>query len=466
MCTVIAITRNYWVSALVMDTGALLCATVAIRQARLRARLSAAARRPALRLAIGMSILATGNIVWDVFDVAGSLTSVQVPLGIMFLIGYVFNVGAILAILPMSRSFAGRGRWIDFAVFLAAAGVVVTQLSTNLLNLNALSAGKLLEAISPTITVVLIAVTLRLIAHPARGIPSYWLFVATGAVWASSDMAYSLSTSRGDAADLINGALVCMSYCVAAAAVLHPSFRLLPRSETRVRTGSGERVDRQSILILMVAQSTVPVGIGIAALSQELHWIGIASLATGAIGALAGARTASLFGDRERLRAQLDHSAHHDSLTGLANRAALRMFIDKLGPSAAGCAHVLLFIDLDGFKQVNDSFGHSMGDRLLAEVGGRMVATVGPAGYVARFAGDEFVIILEDHHDGELGVARMRRKLICELERPFDLSGATIEIGASIGQAPLDIGAAADSLRIADAAMYDDKRLRKASRSA
>lgn len=163
----------------------------------------------------------------------------------------------------------------------------------------------------------------------------------------------------------------------------------------------------------------------------------------------------------QQAEAVLRDQARRDALTGLPNRAE---FVERLTLALhrAFVHHTnvaVLFCDLDGFKAVNDGFGHDAGDELLVAVAGRLVAGVGIHDVVARFGGDEFVVLLADVADADAacGVAQ---RLVDAVGQPVRLSMASVGVGASIGVALGNVSTAdADSLmNQADAAMYVAKR--------
>ena len=165
--------------------------------------------------------------------------------------------------------------------------------------------------------------------------------------------------------------------------------------------------------------------------------------------------------ERKEMELQLENLAHYDSLTGLPNRMLLH---DRLEQAIATAERqrqhfALLFIDLDGFKPVNDEHGHGVGDAVLKLVGERLNLVIRGMDTAARLGGDEFVVILTDIHNRE-NTERVAEKIIGELSEPYQVAGKTLSISASIGASlyPSDQKAALDLLRTADEAMYQAKR--------
>ncbi|HEX5198925.1 MAG TPA: EAL domain-containing protein [Actinoplanes sp.] len=159
------------------------------------------------------------------------------------------------------------------------------------------------------------------------------------------------------------------------------------------------------------------------------------------------------------LERDLRHQALHDGLTGLPNR---KLFLDRLAHAmtrarAAGDRVAVLYLDLDGFKKVNDSLGHNAGDQLLRTTAERLVAALRPQDTVARLGGDEFAVLLEDA--GEAAVRGLARACLDALNQPFLVRGRTAVVSVSIGIVPdaEQHGDADDVLRDADVAMYAAK---------
>jgi diguanylate cyclase (GGDEF)-like protein len=163
--------------------------------------------------------------------------------------------------------------------------------------------------------------------------------------------------------------------------------------------------------------------------------------------------------DRKRLEAQLTHQALHDPLTGLANRTLL---LDRIGTSLRraqrnGAYPLVLFIDLDRFKVINDSLGHHVGDELLVVVARRLEAELRAGDTAARLGGDEFVVLCEGIGTAEQAEALADRILLA-ISQPVDLQRAQPVVTASIGIIRAELGSTPETLlRDADASMYRAK---------
>ncbi|NYD42857.1 sensor domain-containing protein [Nocardioides panaciterrulae] len=152
---------------------------------------------------------------------------------------------------------------------------------------------------------------------------------------------------------------------------------------------------------------------------------------------------------------QLREAALTDDLTGLPNRARLMQHL-QAALVGGGAGTAVLFIDLDRFKIVNDARGHAVGDALLQAVAGRLKAAAGPAHTVARFGGDEFLVVCED--TDEAGACAVAERLLAVLDEPFVVDGGEAVLSASVGVAVTSTTTTGSALlRHADAAMYAAK---------
>ncbi len=156
----------------------------------------------------------------------------------------------------------------------------------------------------------------------------------------------------------------------------------------------------------------------------------------------------------------LDHQAHHDSLTGLPNRALFHDRLEKAIETAKRNQKkiALLFIDLDHFKEINDSLGHNFGDEILKTVSSRLQEVIRDKDTVARLGGDEFTVVLEDLVHAQ-DASLIAKKILDTLSKSFLIDANTIYISCSIGISvyPDDGGSSVDLLKFADSAMYKAK---------
>ncbi|MGI8593969.1 MAG: putative bifunctional diguanylate cyclase/phosphodiesterase [Solirubrobacteraceae bacterium] len=163
--------------------------------------------------------------------------------------------------------------------------------------------------------------------------------------------------------------------------------------------------------------------------------------------------------ERKRAEAAMAHKALHDPLTGLANRP---LFLDRLALALARSRRssesvAVLFLDLDHFKEINDSLGHEAGDQLLVHVARRVEGALRPADSVARFGGDEFTILCDAVED-ERDAAVIAERVLAALARPFPLGEEEVSLGGSLGLSLGGQGSTPEGLvRNADIAMYRAK---------
>ena len=164
----------------------------------------------------------------------------------------------------------------------------------------------------------------------------------------------------------------------------------------------------------------------------------------------------------DRASRELEFLARHDFLTGLLNRRALG---ERLSLTLARCRRhargfALLFVDLDGFKRVNDELGHDRGDALIRTIAERIRAMTRETDVASRVGGDEFAVVIEELQD-EKNVRTFAERLLASLTRPVAIDGIEVSPGASIGVAcfPSDGTNLASLLRAADLAMYDAKAM-------
>jgi diguanylate cyclase len=162
----------------------------------------------------------------------------------------------------------------------------------------------------------------------------------------------------------------------------------------------------------------------------------------------------------ETKAATANHLAYHDALTGLPNR---RLLLDRLNQAIAQASrqkkHVaLVFLDVDGFKQINDKLGHTNGDKLLQGVAQRLCACLRAGDTACRYGGDEFVVMLPEVEGGQ-SAAVVEQKIRAQLATPYVVDGVLVTVTLSTGTAvyPVDANDRWDLIKMADLAMYNAK---------
>ena len=163
--------------------------------------------------------------------------------------------------------------------------------------------------------------------------------------------------------------------------------------------------------------------------------------------------------ERKDAEARISHLARYDELTELPNRVNFRDEIGHLLAAQQGAEQLsaLLFVDLDQFKQVNDTLGHPCGDQLLCAVADRLREMLRPEDFVARFGGDEFVVFQQNIHSAD-DAAGLARRIVDRLSERYKIDNHLVEIGASVGIAMTSRGVSADTLlKNADMALYRAK---------
>ncbi|WP_032389386.1 putative bifunctional diguanylate cyclase/phosphodiesterase [Rhodococcoides fascians] len=311
------------------------------------------------------------------------------------------------------------------------------------------SVSTVVNGIYPAIDAALITLTTYLLfSSKPRSAALFWALLALVATFVG-DVSYAFAATTDDApsSGLLDG-IYLFAYLSLAMAALDPSMRTVSHRQTPAPAHSSRRV--VFVVLMLVVCATVPL-LGSAVSTGDLivRSLLLASILVGAF----------LRGERALARVQTgeEHArylAAHDLLTGLPNRTTLDAEYARHERAQRPGRTCTLFVDLDNFKMVNDSYGHRVGDELIVAAARRIRAAVGAADTVVRYAGDEFVVLTRRDRSGSELLAR---RIIERLSEPFPLSAATAYVSASVGIA--DAERLHDAIREADTAMYHAKSL-------
>ncbi|WP_229716218.1 putative bifunctional diguanylate cyclase/phosphodiesterase [Mangrovihabitans endophyticus] len=400
--------------------------------------------------AVGLSLWVAGDLAFAGNAFAPGNPAVEYLVNACYLSAYPFMV---VALFRLTRTREARDSFgaLDTAVIATGLGIVYWIFVIGPVAENAAMPplARFLVVAYPTCGVLLCAVVLPLLLRSGRRTPSVWLLTMGSIAVLLGNVAFTVMPA--DAATLsqwVFGGYLFAYLCYAGAAA-HPSAHRSPATR-------GASLGRGRLLLLAVTSLLVP---GVLLLEgfrrpQDIDWLAI-SIGSILLFLLVLARLAG-FVDQVRAQAtQLEDMAMRDDLTGLANR---RRFEQRLTESMQEGQPQVAMLDLSGFKAVNDRFGHTVGDRLLAEVGHRMAQTLRPGDVAARMGGDEFAVLVPDTTAGAMdGIVE---RLTQALRRPVVADGHELLINASFGTATCDeTDDPHEVIRRADVAMYVAKSL-------
>jgi diguanylate cyclase (GGDEF)-like protein len=423
-----------------------------------------AARRTWILIALAASCWLVGDLVQRLLLLAGASNSEVGPPDIFWLGSYPLLVAGVVLMIRARglRSEVLREVQLDVVATTVAATVgvwhllIAPELASGSLNLfNAVA------VLYPLGDIAILALVITLVLAPGvRTAPSvlliscFWLTLVM-------DLTYSVlpahlpefNTERLDAVLLVVNSLL-------GAAALHPRRGELVEPVLVLRT---QRMHRWRIVLLGVALGGVSAASAVSSDSITNRFLLLTASLT--ISAIIVIRFYRVIQDREQAEEQLAHQASHDQLTGLANRGLLlhALNVALFVPLGAPIREfALLYIDLDGFKAINDNHGHAAGDEVLRSVAERLQQLTHPGDTVARLGGDEFVVLSLDVDS--TAAEKLAQRAWAAIQAPMTVGTATLQIGSSVGVlAAADIDRrhtmnAEQFLQTADSAMYVAKR--------
>ncbi len=426
------------------------------------------------RAAAAWHVMAAGQLLWVIADSLHSWQrgAADTPVfpsiaDIFALLAYpVIAVG--LGMLTIGRAKAARdlGPFLDGAAITAGLGLLSWVLLAGPTSENAANSpySAFVATAYPVMDILLVGALIRLISSPGGRSPAFGYLLGALTLLITADTLSVVLDLHGVDPVYALGSFRMFAYALWGAAVLHPSMAKL--SDPAIQPDTRFRGTR--LLAVVLATMIAPVVLAVqqfAGVPLDVWPVVLGSMVVLLLVivrmSLAVEQIASIHQSLEVLQDELAVQARHDPLTGLPNRTqVMRMIAGALGRNRRRQGTVgLLFIDLDGFKVVNDSHGHRAGDEVLREVAHRMESELREGDFVGRLGGDEFLVGIEDVAD-ETATVDLANRLIAAVSQEIHLdTGVTVTVGASIGIA-LGRGGATDVESLvheADLATYQAK---------
>jgi diguanylate cyclase (GGDEF)-like protein len=431
-------------------------------------------RRHAPQRRLAWLLMLVGQLLWSIGDDLGSwLQDIQhsdafpSAADAFYLVAYPVLGVALVVLIHGRRARGDIAGLLDSATLTVGLGLLSWVLLARPTidaaqdSLGAAAVG----AAYPLADILLVGLLIRLVTTPGGRTVSFRLLLLAILLLVAGDTASAALSLWASGNSYAYDMIWLASYVAWGAAALHPSMAVLSEPALDAEVS----FTRRRLVALLAASMIAPVTLIVEELIDD-HldlWavcagsVVIFLLVVGRMN-VAITQIVSANRERERLQSNLAHQAAHDPLTDLPNRAqALESITAALSRAQrSGVMVGLLFVDLDGFKGVNDSFGHGAGDDVLRVVAARLRERSRGGDLVARLGGDEFVVVLENVKD-EANAVHLGQRIVKALGEPITADGKRTRIGASVGLAISQDGSIdADRLiREADAAVYRAKRL-------
>ncbi|MDP9468829.1 MAG: EAL domain-containing protein, partial [Chloroflexota bacterium] len=417
-------------------------------------------RRPWLVLAVGMALSSTGDWTWVILDRVYGVEPFPSVADVFYLTGMGLVAVALLWLVRGRVPGGDRGGLLDALIVAVGVGLVswVFLMAPIVADTSQSPLEIAVALVYPMLDILLLGVMVRLLLAPGEHVASLRFLIGAVVAFLLADYAYAFLALEGT---YQSGQLVDAGWLLGAAfwgaAALHPSMRHVadpaPPGDARLSTWrlvllAGASLMAPAVLVIQ-GVTGAPIDVPVIATGCLVLFVLVITRLSGVVSDL---RTTLV--QRKVLEAELERRALHDPLTGLANRV---LFHDRL-EHALSRRHqtvAVLFLDLDDFKTVNDTSGHSAGDEVLCSVADALRRTIRPADTVARLGGDEFAVLLDDNPN-VYAAGLVAGRLIEAVQQPTVVAGHQHSIGASIG---VSLGAsglstAEELMRDADIAMY------------
>ncbi len=442
-------------------------------------RQSAGGRRPWYLLAASTACYSVGDSILTWYDaVAQQSPSFPGWSDLFYLLGYPFLFAGVFAVSRLKGGPGNRESWAEAAIATVGAFALSYQFILTPYALNARESAlgtfeTVVTLMYPVMDLGVLFILVRTMMTSEARSTAYKLVLTAVAFVVVADTAYNVLVLKGsyatgnpvDAGFLFN-------YIFLGAAALHPSASR-PWVALAKKTTVWRRVPMVAaagviapVILLVSTLTGLPVDIPVIAGSSILLFLLIVLRVTWMINRMIG--QSNLLEQRgqslsEALEAQrllevhLRHEGMHDSLTGLGNRLLLHDLVEAALTGDRKCRVVMYFCDLDGFKGINDTLGHWVGDKLLLTVGKRLVSLVGERGTVTRLGGDEYAVLVTGGADTESATV-LAQQIVTVLRQPIALPDIHLNLSVSVGVAIARTDTTVGQLfSEADAAMYEAK---------
>ncbi|MGQ0831600.1 MAG: putative bifunctional diguanylate cyclase/phosphodiesterase [Microthrixaceae bacterium] len=413
------------------------------------------ARRDWSLVALAVTAWVVGDLVWDGYTALGIERPDVSVSDAWYMAAYPLLAFGVMSMARRRARGQLREGLLDSCIFAASMTIMTWQLLVVPIAAQTHSwTTSVVWSAYPLLDVLLLGAVAWLVFAPGSRSIASALFVASLVIWLVADVLYSslptwtsIDTSRIDP-------LYPIGYALMAAAALHPASAEI----TQPGPASHRTHPARFVILAMALCGAVIVALCVKSDDVTSRLV-LVSLGI-ALSILVVGRFALEIREREVVEDQLVHRSTHDELTGVVNRVLLMDRIDHALQRAARqrSTVAVLYLDLDHFKAINDTYGHDVGDDLLIEVTRRISDLLRPSDTVGRLGGDEFLVVCEDLAVGD--VVRVAERLIGTIAAPTSLASLALQITTSIGIAVcVDGTGSVDALvRDADAAMYEVKR--------
>jgi diguanylate cyclase len=417
-------------------------------------------------LASGMLILNIGEVIFTFYENGLGIEAPFPSIADGFYLVAMLCFAAGLVVVHRRRVSGRHGAdLIDALMVGTVAGMLswICLMEPNVYNGTSSLFERLISISYPLMDLVVLVAVLQLWLASQKRLPAYDLLSASLVFLLIADTAYAATLVNGTYAtgNPLDGGWL-LFFALFGAAVLHPSMVTLSDPVVQAQT----KLAWRRLVLLTGTLLIAPALLAYQAVIEDHIHVPLLAGGSVVLFLLVALRMGGMIGERQLFERRLEFRAFHDPLTGLPNRT---LFMDRLERALARTERrttkvAVLFVDLDDFKEVNDSFGHEAGDRVLVAVAHRLRGCLRPADTAARMGGDEFVVLVEDVEDA-LGAARLAERILDELGTPVSLEGLERVVGVSIGIAlgGAQEGRPGNLLRKADLALYRAKSRGKAA---